>query len=221
MTEDTQTQEVPAFVFQSVVTLCVDFKNPQSYLAKDLSYELENEFDLRIDWQPLLVPPMTQPRPQAAGEDRGTQHRRMRAEYNERDLKRYARVRGLTVENIYRNPDSTIAGVGLLWVKRFSEDIVRGYVDGVFDHYWSEVLNIGDPLAIGRLLDEIGAEGEGFVEYARSEGVVELRERQAALRSAGLFNVPGYVVQGEIFYGRQHLPMIRWLLSGRTGNGPI
>lgn len=221
MTEITQTPDVPAFSFTSAVTLCVDFKNPQSYFAKDPSHTLESDFDLRIDWQPMLVPAMTRPPTRVADENRGTQHRRMRGEYYEKDLQRYARVRGLTLKNIYRNPDSTTAGAGLLWAKRFSADIVRGYVDRVFDRYWSELLDLEDPLAIGHLLDELGAEGNKFVEYARDEGGFELRELQGALRAAGLFNVPGYVVQGEIFYGRQHLPMIRWLLAGRPGKGPI
>ena len=221
MAENAPTSDVPAFSFTSPVTLCVDFKNPQSYFAKDPSYELADELGLHIDWQPLLVPAMTRPKPEADNEDRGTQHRRRRAEYYEKDLKRYAGVRGLTLDNVYRNPDSTTAGVGLLWVKRFSEDIIRAYIDGVFDRYWCDVLNIESPLAIGSLLDEIGADGAGFIDYAAGEGVSQLQSRQAALRGAGVFNVPGYVVQGEIFFGRQHLPMIRWLLSGRAGNGPI
>ncbi|MCZ6641938.1 MAG: DsbA family protein [Gammaproteobacteria bacterium] len=221
MAEGTQTPDAPAFSFTSAVTVCVDFKNPHSYFAKGPSYELESDFDLRIDWQPLLVAPMTRPTTRVVDETRGTRHRRMRAEYYERDLQRYARVRGLTVKKLYRNPDSTTAGAGLLWVKRFPDDIVRGYIDRVFERYWGELLDIEDPSAIGRLLDEIGGEGDNFVEYAKSEGVIELQKRQAALRAAGLFNVPGYVVRGEIFYGRQHLPMIRWLLADRGGTGPI
>ena len=41
------------------------------------------------------------------------------------------------------------------------------------------------------------------------------------LRSAGLFQVPAYVVEDEVFYGRQHLPMIGWILDGRSGPVPI
>jgi 2-hydroxychromene-2-carboxylate isomerase len=41
------------------------------------------------------------------------------------------------------------------------------------------------------------------------------------LHEAGLFNVPGYVVDEEIYFGRQHLAMIRWLLTDKQGHPPI
>jgi 2-hydroxychromene-2-carboxylate isomerase len=41
------------------------------------------------------------------------------------------------------------------------------------------------------------------------------------LQERGLFQVPAYLVEEEVFYGRQHLPMIRWILAGRSGPIPI
>ena len=43
---------------------------------------------------------------------------------------------------------------------------------------------------------------------------------QEAVFAAGIFGVPGYVVAGEYFWGREHLPMVRWLLLGRQGPAP-
>jgi hypothetical protein len=37
---------------------------------------------------------------------------------------------------------------------------------------------------------------------------------------AGIFGVPGYELEGEYFFGREHLPMVRWILGGRNGNAP-
>jgi 2-hydroxychromene-2-carboxylate isomerase len=39
--------------------------------------------------------------------------------------------------------------------------------------------------------------------------------------NSGWFQAPGFVVEDEVFYGRQHLPMIRWILEGRSGPVPI
>ena len=91
MAEGTQTLDVPAFSFTSAITLCVDFKNPHSYFAKGSSYELESDFDLHIDWQPLLVAPMTRPTTRVVDENRGIRHRRMRAEYYEKPSERRRR----------------------------------------------------------------------------------------------------------------------------------
>ena len=37
---------------------------------------------------------------------------------------------------------------------------------------------------------------------------------------AGIFGVPGYVLEGEYYFGREHLPMVRWMLTGRKGASP-
>jgi hypothetical protein len=46
-------------------------------------------------------------------------------------------------------------------------------------------------------------------------------ELAALLRDRGVSGVPCYLVEDEVFLGRQHLPMIRWILGGRRGPGPI
>ena len=43
---------------------------------------------------------------------------------------------------------------------------------------------------------------------------------QRVIFDAGIFGVPTYVVDREVFFGREHLPMVRWLLEGRQGPAP-
>ena len=43
---------------------------------------------------------------------------------------------------------------------------------------------------------------------------------QRAIFDAGIFGVPGYVLDGEYYFGREHLPRIRWILAGRVGRAP-
>ncbi len=145
----------------------------------------------------------------------------MRAQYYESDLRRYARIRGLDLGDLYRNPDTTIASIGLLWVNERSPAIRRAYVDTVFARYWAEQLNIEDQAAIGALLGGVGADVVGWDAYVNGPGRQALELSSARLREAGLFDVPGYIVDNEIFFGRQHLPMIGWILGGRLGEAPI
>lgn len=205
------------------LTVCIDFKSPQAYLAIDPTYALADELDLEIDWLPLLVAPMTRPEPVAENADRGTRHRGFRAEYAEREIRRHADLRGLVIKEIYRAPvDSSLAGVGLLWVKEHSRECLRGYMARIFDGYWrTRELDIADASAIAGIVEEIGAESEGCAAYLNGEGREALERLQTSLHEAGLFNVPGYVVDEEIFFGRQHLPMIRWLLTDKQGHPPI
>jgi 2-hydroxychromene-2-carboxylate isomerase len=75
--------------------------------------------------------------------------------------------------------------------------------------------------AVDGILPGLHIPNAGFTTWARSSGLAQLAELQAALQSAGLFNVPAYVVEDDVFYGRQHLPMVEWLLTGRGGEVPI
>ena len=36
----------------------------------------------------------------------------------------------------------------------------------------------------------------------------------------GIYGVPTYVLGDEILFGREHIPYIRWSLSGRVGPAP-
>ena len=74
----------------SCPTICIDFKNPKAYLALQPTYALEAELGIAFDWLPLIVSAMGRPHPERANEDRGSRHRRMRAQYYEPDLRRYA-----------------------------------------------------------------------------------------------------------------------------------
>ena len=70
------------------------------------------------------------------------------------------------------------------------------------------------------MLDAAGAPVQGFAEYAAGQGRRLHDALQASLHPAGLFGVPSYVIDGQIFFGREHLPAVRWFLGGCDGPAP-
>jgi 2-hydroxychromene-2-carboxylate isomerase len=204
---------------RGTLTVAIDFKSPQAYLAIGPTRTLAEELGIAIDLQPFLVPPRKMPPPPSSGDDRGTRHRRFRAEYLERDVMRYATDRGLTISGLHRQTDSTLAALGLLWVKRECPSLAWDYVERVFAGHWCETLNIEDERAIRALLVAINAPVSGFESFVTGQGSTDLEKVQSELREAGVFDVPTYRLNGDVFVGRQHLPLIRCLLSGGTG-GP-
>jgi len=201
--------------------VCIDFKNPKAYLALRPTFALEDELGIGFDWWPVPVSATSRPQPEQPSEDRGTRHRRMRALYYARDLRRYAGVYGLALGDLHRDPDVTIASIGMLWVKERAPQALRAYVNVVFERYWQERLQLDDVSAIEAVLREVGADASRFRPYAGADGCAAFETAAAGLRDAGIFDVPAYVVEGEIFFGRQHLPMLRWLLTGKRGEPPI
>ena len=87
----------------------------------------------------------------------------------------------------------------------------------MFERHFRETLEIEDASALSRLLSEIGASVSGFETFVDREGPAALDAARAELLEAGVFDVPAYRVGGEVLLGRQHLPLIRDLLSGSTG----
>jgi 2-hydroxychromene-2-carboxylate isomerase len=66
---------------------------------------------------------------------------------------------------------------------------------------------------IRTVLIEAGADVDGFPAYLAGDGRQELDQICRAAEEMGVFGVPTFVVNGEIFWGREHLPDIRGLFS--------
>ncbi len=199
------------FVPTKPLTVGIDIKSPECYLALGPTRALVRESGVDVDWLPVVTSP---PRPAPDGDDRASRHKRHRAAYRAMDLARYARAAGLTIRAPERTPDSTLAGMAMLAAKAHSNDALQGFLDRAFERYWKADLDLEDRGALRAILDEVGV--ADFAEDAA--GFQALLE---SLGEAGLFTAPAYLVENEVFNGRAHLPMIRWILEGRVGPGPI
>ena len=202
----------------SPIAVCIDFKSAASYLALEPTRALEARLGIAFDWRPLIVAPLPRPAPVQPGDDRGTRHRRARAEYLARDLARYAAARGLELGDVHRAPDTTLAAQGLLFLRRFAPERSSDYCARVFALIWKEGGDVADAAAIEAAL---GSAQRGFRDYLALDAARELAESQRELAASGVFAVPAYLATGEVFIGRQHLPMIEWLATGQTGEPPI
>ena len=202
-----------------VLVVAIDFKQPQSYLALGPTRDLARSCGVELDWRPFAVPALTAPRPESPGDDRTARHLRFRARYLERDLERYAAAQGLVLRDLYRAPDTSLAGMGLLFAQRSAGPAAAdAYLDRVFTRYWSEHLDLEDERAIRGVLAEAGADAAAFdVDAARPQ----YDQCLAELSAAGVILTPAYLLGDELFIGRAHLPMIRWLLEGKAGPPPI
>jgi 2-hydroxychromene-2-carboxylate isomerase len=63
------------------------------------------------------------------------------------------------------------------------------------------------------VLAEVGADASGFASYLAGEGSAELQRRCREAEEKGVFGVPSFIVDGELFWGREHLPDIRDMLA--------
>lgn len=200
------------------VTVYSDYKSPYAYLAKDLAYALEAEFPGRLVWLPYVLDiPSYLGSAELDAEGRVARaernaHQWRRVRYSYMDCRREARKRGLTILGTRKIWDSAPAAVAMLFAKRQGVAVFRGYHDRVFDRFWKRELDIEDAAVLLAVLAEAGADTGGLPDFLAEEGPRELDAIHQAAHEAGVFGVPSFVIDGELFWGREHLPAIRDIL---------
>jgi 2-hydroxychromene-2-carboxylate isomerase len=200
------------------VTVYTDYKSPYAYLAKDPAYALERDFPVRVQWLPYtldLANFLGSARVDAQGhvlEENRTPHQWRRVRYSYMDCRRQARKRGLVIRGTQKIWDSTLALAGMLYAQRAGDSVFRRYHDTVFERFWRRELDIDDTAVIAAVLTEAGADGGSFTTYADT-GRATVAEISRAAEEIGVFGVPTFVVDGELFWGSEHLPDIRAMLA--------
>ena len=200
------------------ITAYTDYKSPYAYLAKDLTDALERDLAVHVEWLPYVldIPAyLGSARLDADGrvlEENRNAHQWRRVRYSYMDCRRQARKRELVIRGPKKIWDSSLAAAGMLFAKQTGDAVFRRYHDSVFERFWKRELDIEDATLIGGVLAEAGADADSFAEQAPA-----LRDEVVAISRAaeerGVFGVPSFIVDGELFWGSEHLPDIRAMLA--------
>jgi 2-hydroxychromene-2-carboxylate isomerase len=182
--------------------LYIDYKSPYAYLAKDPAYELEREFGIQFKWMPYILNI-----PEFLGSVEGRNpHQWRRVRYSYMDARRLANRRGLTVRGPRKIFDSSMVAIAMLFAQHHG--CFRLYNDLAFQRFWKRELDIEDAAAVRSVLQESGAPADRFIDF-EEEGRSELRRICREAEEDGIFGVPSFVVDGEIFWGGDRLWMVR------------
>jgi 2-hydroxychromene-2-carboxylate isomerase len=204
----------------------IDFKSPYAYLAKDPTWALGDEFGIEIDWRPftLDIPSylgsarLHKDGRVAESQRSETQWKTVKAAYS--DVRRYGTLRNVIARGTTKIWDSSLAGIGMLWAKQQAKAVLQRYIGITYERFWKRELDIEDIAVVEGVLREAGAPTRDFRQYAAGAGRALHNEIQTKSFDAGIFGVPTYLVGGEMFFGREHLPRIRWILGGKPGAPP-
>jgi 2-hydroxychromene-2-carboxylate isomerase len=201
------------------ITVYTDYKSPYAYLANGPIFQLAEEMSVALVWRPYVldIPKyLGSALVDAAGnvleEDRNP-HQWRRVRYSYMDCRRQARKQGLTIRGTRKIWDSNLAAAGMLWAQRSGEAVFRRYHEAVFERFWRRELDIESVPAIAAILNEAGA--SGFAAWA-DQGRTEVAKIVAEAEAQGVFGVPTFIVNDELFWGREHLPDIRAMLANPT-----
>ena len=148
----------------------------------------------------------------ARGERNAHQWRRVR--YSYMDCRREARRRGLTIRGTRKIWDSTPAAVAMLYRQAAGCDGVPcAITTAVFDRFWKRELDIEDAAVLARRAGRSRRGYRRLRRIPRRRGPPRARRDPCrAAHEAGVFGVPTFVVDGELFWGREHFSSVRDLL---------
>jgi len=194
-----------------------DYKSPYAYLAQAETRKLETDFAVELEWLPytLDIPSFlgsaeVDDHGQVISENRsGHQWRRVRYAYM--DCRREANRRSLMLRGPRKVFDSSIAHIGMLYAKRAGD--FRRYHALVFERFWRRELDVEDAAAVARVLEESGVDAAGFAEFLRAGGRSEHDRIRTEAEAAGVFGVPSYLIDGELFWGSERIPLVRERLA--------
>jgi len=204
----------------------IDLKSPYAFIAIEPTRAMAASLAVAIDWRPFtldipsyLGSARLDDRGRVASSDRSAQQW-SGVRYAYRDARRYASLRGKTLRGTVKIWDSSLAGIAMLWAKAQGAAVFDRFVDDAYTRFWRRELDIEDLAVLESALARARADVAGFRDFAAGPG----REAHDALNraafDAGIFGVPTYLVGDEMWFGREHLPRVAWLLGGARGAAP-
>ena len=191
-----------------MLTVYIDFKSPAAYLAISPTLALAERLDLTIDWEPFRAIEREVPK-LGKQETVGESHRRVRAASQRALSVKYAAHQGIDLR-FPPQPGSTDLALGVLLG---IEGDPLPFIRGAFNAYWEAHADLDDMAVVHALLVESGVTYTGSLADARS--VLEAAQAQA--EEAGIVGVPGYVIEEQLFVGREHLPWIEEIARAKVG----
>lgn len=190
-----------------------DYKSPYAYLAQQANDALGRELGVEIERLPytLDIPSyLGAAELDSAGRDiirTRTPHQWRRVRYAYMDCRREASRRGLVLRGPRKIYDTSIAHVGFLWAARAGR--IRPFHDRVYEKFWRRELEVENPATVERELAAAGVDVTGFPDFLAGEGRALHDRTRAEAEAAGVFGVPSWLVDGELFWGNERVDRLR------------
>ena len=183
-----------------MITAYIDFRSLDCFLAINPILKLADECEKRVRWQPYRSNERALPT-QVADESATQTHHRVRAESERRLQRHYARLRELDIDPSRGQIDTSTA---LGWLASLEGD-TSSFVSRLFTAHWIEHTDINDPTFLEALTACCG--------LTRIRSAVDLDSIEREAEERGLFDAPTFFIEGQMFMGRAHIPLMRRLLA--------
>jgi len=189
-----------------------DFSSPYGYLASEKVEALAAKHGRSVDWHPILlgvvfkqtgaVPLTNVP---------------LKGDYSRRDMARSARFHGIGFRMPSTFPIATQAPARIvLWATERDSGLAAKTVHSLYRAFFVDDIDISNADAAAAVAASCGADAAA-ARTAVDDPVIKdalKRENEQAM-AKGVFGSPFFIVDGEPFWGLDHLDQVdRWLATG-------
>ena len=202
------------------IDVYIDVKSPHAYLAMEMSMALEEDFDVNVNFLPFLLPiaeifgTATKKKGKEKRQTRNTtQLKQVKAAYaNIRDLATLQNKKVMGTPKVY---DSTYISIAMLWASHCGREALDRFLAHAYPIMWVRKLNVEDINAVTKCLVDSNVPLNlpnlgSFDRYLNGgQGKEELTQVCKNADKVGVLGVPSYVLDGEVFWGKEHLSLIR------------
>ena len=204
----------------------IDVKSPYAFIALEPTLSLEHELGLHFDWIPLTLDiPSYLGSAKKNDEGQIVENNRTKSQwsgvkYAYKDARRYAGLQNRMLLGTQKIWDSSLANISISWVSKKNRNKLPTYLLNLFTPFWRHELDIEDINKVLQIIKSTDIETAGFEAYANGSGRQEHDSLQASFHKRGIFGVPTYQFADEFLFGREHLPYVKWRLTGQIGDPP-
>ncbi len=184
------------------VLLWIDYVSPYAFVAKAGAYELERDHDIDLQWRPYTLDVANF---MGKVDERDPHHWR-RVRYSYMDARRFANKQGLTLMGPKKIYYARPANAGMLYAQQHG--VFRLYNDAAFERFWRRAFDPEDVAEVEALLIEIGAP-PGFPDFLIGAGGAEHDRLRNEAEASGVFGVPTFVFEKELFWGGDRIALLR------------
>ena len=205
------------------VDFYIDIKSPYAYLALDPAIKMFDQLGLKWNVWPYTLDIADYLGSATINNDgkiissNRTPHQWRRVKYSYMDCRRMANLQGKTILGTQKIWDSSLFSFAHLWIKEKSEQTLLPFLRESFQLFWERKLDIENEEVISNLLKKFQLDSAEFKSWMETKRNSVTSLMDAAL-SKGIFGVPTFVFEEEIFWGSEKLELIKARATGDYSN---
>lgn len=194
---------------EKTLSVYFNFRSPYCYIASKSLFDLFDKYDISMDWRPL-----------GGWSGRSAPERaKIKIPLVRQDMRRITQRMAIPMNPPPPTTDPTKAGAASLYAQ--SQDKLREYVVEMMRAEWAQGLDIGDDAVIASVATLVGLDEQSTLDASRDvQNLKKLDDNAQFGEKQGVFGVPTFIVDDEIFWGSDRLDYLeehlRWLRLSRN-----